>query len=58
MTAAEIARTFNIPAANIRQWVKRGKVAKLPCGTIDLVSLARWIDRDLAAGHWLIDKAV
>jgi transposase-like protein len=58
VTVAEIARTFDIPAANIRQWVKRGKVTKLPCGTVDLHSLARWLDRNLDAGtYWRIDKA-
>jgi hypothetical protein len=57
MTAAEIAQVFDIPAANIRQWVKRGKVAKLPCGKIDLASLVLWINRDMSANHWHIDRA-
>lgn len=57
MTIAEIARTFDIPAANIRQWVKRGKVRRMPCGMVDLASLARWIDRDLDLDqYWRIDK--
>lgn len=58
MTIAEISRLCEIPAANIRQWLKRGKVKRLPCGSVDLESLVEWVDRDRdMTAYWLIDNA-
>lgn len=57
MTAAEMSREFGIPAASIRQWIRRGYVRRHACGSVDLVSLVDHLNRgkDMTA-HWFIDK--
>lgn len=59
MTAAEVSRLFDVPAANLRQWIKRGKVRRHECGSVDLASLVQHLDRGKnMTVHWLIDSPV
>lgn len=56
LSAAEASRQFGIPAPRIRKWISRGKVQRLPCGSVDIESLVQWVDRKTDPDtYWRVD---